>query len=75
MTDMLNNTKHTSPAWMINITGILAILTPLLPNLVATLPGSISDNTRSWINWIMQALTAVSAAITMLSKSKDNGNQ
>lgn len=74
MTDIMNNTKHPAPTWMVNLTGILALLTPSLPSLIATLPGNVSDATKDWLSWMLQALTAVSAAITMFSKSNKNAN-
>jgi hypothetical protein len=77
MTDLLNNTKHASPSWLVNLTGVLAMLTPILPNLIQSLPGNVSDLTKDWISWILSVMTAVSGAVTMFSKSKItiNGNQ
>jgi hypothetical protein len=70
------NLKHTSPAWMINLTGTLAIITPILPSLIQTMPGSISNETKDWLLWILSALTALSAATTMFAKaSSDIGDR
>ena len=63
------NLKHTSPSWMVNLTGILALITPILPTLIQTMPGSISNETKDWLLWIMSALTALSGGVTMFAKS------
>lgn len=65
------NLKHSSPSWMVNLTGILAIITPILPSLIQTMPGSISNETKDWLLWIMSALTALSGGVTMFAKKSD----
>lgn len=65
---MLNLKTH-SPVWLVNMTAILAVLTPILPSLIQSLPGSVSDVTRDWLTWFMSALTAVSGVITAFAKS------
>jgi hypothetical protein len=64
----IKNTKHASPSWMVNLTGILALITPILPSLVQTMPGSVSNDTKEWLLWIMSALTALSGTATMFAK-------
>lgn len=66
----INNVNHSSPKWLVNLTGALAIITPILPSFVQTMPGSVSDTTKDWILWVMSIITGLSAAITMLTKSK-----
>jgi len=65
----LNNINHSSPKWLVNLTGALAILTPILPTFIQSMPGSVSADTKEWILWCMSVVTGLSAAITMLSKS------
>lgn len=69
------NLKHSSPSWMVNLTGILAFLTPILPALIEKMPGSISGETRDWLLWILSSLTAISGSVTMFSKSSAIGKQ
>lgn len=64
------NIKHASPSWMVNMTGVLALITPILPSLVQTMPGSVSNETKDWILWVMSALTALSGVSTMFARSK-----
>lgn len=66
----INNINHSSPKWLVNLTGALAIITPILPSFVQTMPGSVSAETKDWILWIMSIVTGLSAAITMLTKAK-----
>ena len=68
------NLKHSSPSWMVNLTGILALITPILPSLIQTMPGSISNETKDWLLWIMSALTALSGGVTMFAKSSVIGD-
>ena len=64
------NIKHGSPAWMVNLTGILAILTPILPGMINTMPTGVSQEVRAWLLWVMTCITGTVGAITMFSKTK-----
>lgn len=64
----VNNVKQASPSWMVNLTAILALLTPILPSLINTLPGNVSDLTKDWLLWVLSALTAISGVTTAFAK-------
>lgn len=63
------NIKQSSPSWMVNLTGTLALITPILPSLIQTMPGSISNETKDWLLWVLSALTALSGVTTMFAKT------
>jgi predicted benzoate:H+ symporter BenE len=69
MANFLNNVKRSSPSWMVNMTAGLALLTPILPSLINTLPGNVSQLTRDWLTWMLSVLTAVSGVITAFSRT------
>jgi hypothetical protein len=68
----MNNLKKTSPVWLTNLTGILAVLTVALPPLIQTLPGSVSNLTKDWLTWGLSVLTAVSGISGMATRSKNS---
>lgn len=63
-----NITSH-SPIWLVNLTAVLAVLTPVLPSLIQTLPGNVSDLTKDWLTWVLSVMTAVSGAITAMARA------
>lgn len=65
----ISNISHSSPKWLVNLTGASAILTPIIPTLIQSMPGSVSADTKEWILWSMSVITAILGMITMLSKS------
>jgi len=71
MANFLNNVNHSSPSWMVNLTAGLALLTPILPSLINTLPGNVSQLTRDWLTWLLSVLAAISGVITAFSRKSD----
>lgn len=67
----VNNVKQASPSWMVNLTAVLALLTPILPSLINTLPGNVSQLTKDWLLWVLSVMTAVSGVVTAFAKKSD----
>lgn len=63
-----------TPAWATKMTAIIAALALVAPDLIASLPGTVSPITREWLEWILKALAAISALIAVfVGKSEVTG--
>ncbi|ACU61370.1 hypothetical protein [Chitinophaga pinensis] len=68
-TTVFNNLKQASPPWLVNLTAIFALAAPLLPELIDTMPGTVSNLTKEWLHWILQLLAAAFAIATALTRA------
>lgn len=68
----VRNVKHSSPSWMVNLTGILAALTPILPGMINTMPGHVPQSIKDWLLWVLACITGVVGTATMFAKSKSD---
>ncbi len=55
---------------MVIVTTILTALATYGPQAIATLPGSVSQTTQDWLQWIFGNLAIVMGLTAMVSKSK-----
>lgn len=70
MANLVNNIKQGSPSWMVALTTALMALATYGPQAVASLPGSVSQTTQDWLQWIFGNLAIIMGVTTMISKSK-----
>lgn len=68
----IKNTKHASPAWMVNLTAVLTVVTMVMPGLIDKMPGNVSEMTKDWLHWMLEFITAVISIITALSKKSQD---
>lgn len=68
----IKNTKHSSPAWLVNLTAAIGVITVVMPGLIDKMPGSVSDLTKDWLRWTLEFTTAVVGIITALSKKSED---
>jgi len=67
----IKNTKHASPAWMVNLTAAMTAITLVAPGLIEKMPGSVSDLTKDWLRWTLELITAIIAVTTAMSKKSE----
>jgi len=64
----IKNTKHASPAWLVNLTAVLMVITMVMPGLIDKMPGTVSEATKDWLHWMLELITAIISVITALSR-------
>lgn len=63
------NLNQSSPSWLVNVTAVLVTLATVGPELVDKMPGSVSDVTKEWLQWVLGAIAMVFSITTALSKN------
>lgn len=64
----IKNTKHASPAWLVNLTAALTMITMVMPGLIDKMPGTVSETTKDWLHLMLEFITAIVGIITALSR-------
>lgn len=64
----IKNSKEATPPWLVNLTALLGVITLAMPELITSLPGTVSAEVRDWLDWILKALTAISGTAAVFAK-------
>lgn len=64
----IKNTKHASPAWLVNLTAVAIFIATFGPDIVDKMPGGVSDLTKEWLHWVLGVIATVLGTTTAMSR-------
>jgi len=67
----IKNTRHASPAWLVNVTAVAIFIATFGPDIVDKMPGGVSDLTKEWLHWVLGVIATVFGATTAFSRKSE----